>query len=347
VTEFTDTSLSLDTLYYYRIYALNDLGETFVEKTLSTPNIPDVPQDFNVIADIYHLATDVSWIDGALETGYEIQFSASPSGPFQASVSAAQDATQVTVNLPDPDTTYYFKMRAFNHVGNSNFTGIMEIHSAQSARAVTSMELVAGLNAISVTLNWEASSNATHYRIERSISAEAGFSIIKDLIPNTQTSYIDSDGLNPGEPYDYRLFSVNSLGENPWQDRVVMPSQAMVSNAPFNYDGWSVVDGQIDIGSSGTSICTLSDYNCLVILEADGFLQFQVTQFPVPGTIYALTYIMTIFTNEGANGNADALDYYHVNTSIHQYSRIFYLSQTQRLPRLLILNEKVYQRHYH
>jgi len=97
----------------------------------------------------------------------------------------------------------------------------------------------------------------------------------------------------------------------------VVTGPVIAANHDLVFDGWSVTNGQIDeTGTTGTSICAVGTYDCNTVAAGDGFKQIQVTAKPdTAGAVAGESYIMTIVTDQNANGTPGAgeLGFYDVS----------------------------------
>jgi len=98
---------------------------------------------------------------------------------------------------------------------------------------------------------------------------------------------------------------------------MVMGGSAMAANHDLVFDGWTVTNGQIDeVGTTGSSVCATTTYDCNTVASGDGFKQIQVTAVPgTAGAVAGESYIMTIVTDQNANGTpgAGSLGFYDVS----------------------------------
>ena len=222
---YQDMTVAIGTTYFYKVVTINDLDIAPVTTSITTPDLPLPPQDFNVIASIYNLSADVSWTDGANETSYEIAMSTAEAGPYNMTFGVAEDLSASTIALPNIDTTYYVKMKAINAVGSSDYSGPINIQSAHAANPVTNLNIVALADASSVTISWSASVNALAYRVERAISS-GPFTIVAEL-DNSTLSFTDGD-VDPGTRYYYEVYAINDAGENSVQGTLLTPAPPII-----------------------------------------------------------------------------------------------------------------------
>jgi hypothetical protein len=89
---------------------------------------------------------------------------------------------------------------------------------------------------------------------------------------------------------------------------------ATAANHDLTFGGWSVTGGQVDHTTAG--VCQNANYDCSVVAAGDGFKQIQVspsaTNTTTPSTE---SYIMTVVTDQGANGSygSGELGFYDVS----------------------------------
>lgn len=88
---------------------------------------------------------------------------------------------------------------------------------------------------------------------------------------------------------------------------MAMGGAATAANHDLTFGGWSVTGGQIDHTTAG--VCQNANYDCSVVAAGDGFKQIQVSP-SAQNTVTPSTesYIMTVVTDQGANGSHGAGD---------------------------------------
>lgn len=127
-THYTDVSTEPGTTYYYRVYAYNSVGESPASNSVSvasgnadiTQPPPAAPSSANATATGTTVVT-VTWKDNsANETGFRID--RSTTNAFSANlsiVSVPANTTSWTDTAVDGNTTYYYRIVAYNAGGNS------------------------------------------------------------------------------------------------------------------------------------------------------------------------------------------------------------------------------------
>jgi phosphodiesterase/alkaline phosphatase D-like protein len=212
-----DTSLSVSglaasTTYYYRVRAANEGG------TSGNSNIDSVTTLVPPIAAPPGLqATSVGstsfaavWNTVGGATGYRLDVSEDNFVTFLSGYSDLNvfgDSTKLVSGLV-PNTSYKFRVRAYDLTGSSINSAVANITTAPLPPIASD---ATGTSTTSFTANWSAATGATSYRL--------------DVLTNNSTTYVanyqDSTvtdtlllvtGLNPGTNYSYRVRAVNAGG---------------------------------------------------------------------------------------------------------------------------------------
>ncbi len=149
----------------------------------------------------------INWNNVSGATHYKLERATSSGGPWtQIYFSAASQYTDAGAHL-NPNTTYFYRVRAGNTGGESAFTAPASTTTFPAAPAVPT-----GLNpqangAQSVFVDWNAVISIGDYFLERSTSPSGPFSQIAIRSPS-QSNYIDSGPhLSASTTYFYRVRS--------------------------------------------------------------------------------------------------------------------------------------------
>lgn len=122
--------------------------------------------------------------------------------------------------------------------------------------AVTPTNLTAAAyGSAKVNLNWNASSNATSYKLERSESANGTFNVIAQNL--TQTTFED-ETVAPATTYYYRVKGVNILGDGPASANITATTAAFT--IPTKVAGVTAVGGNAFVSIDWTTQIDVTEY---------------------------------------------------------------------------------------
>jgi hypothetical protein len=122
VVTYTDTGLTQNTTYYYRVRATGTVGNgnySDVANATTLPQVPTPPSGLTATQIGMSANAKLQWTDNASdEDGFKIE--SSPDGSTWTEIdTAAADATQINVNSA---ANLYFRVRAYNGNGNSSYS---------------------------------------------------------------------------------------------------------------------------------------------------------------------------------------------------------------------------------
>lgn len=211
-TTYTDTSTpNYNTVYYYRVSAANAGGSSSPSNTASATSQPPAPGAPNGLAATSGgpTAVNLTWSDNASnETGFEIE--RAPQGGSYALVgTAAANAEQYSDTGLAVNTTYQYRVRAYNLGGYSAYTSAVTTTTPPAAPT----NLIATVSTSTrIQLDWtDNSTNETGFRIERSTN---NFATVTTFTVNANvTSYLNVS-LAANTTYSYRVCATNAHGSS-------------------------------------------------------------------------------------------------------------------------------------
>ena len=217
VLTFTDTGLTNGQTYFYKVSAMNSVGEgPLSSEASSTPaTVPSAPTMSSAVpgnAQVVLTWAAPSSNGGSSVSGYKI-YRGSAAGGETLQATLGNVLTYSNTGLTNGQT-YYFKVSAINSLGEGPQSN--EVSSTPASTPSSPLSLAASAGSAQVTLTWAApSSNGgaaiTSYKIYRGTSTggEAFLVSLGNVLTYTDT------GLTNGQTYYYKVSAVNSVGEGP------------------------------------------------------------------------------------------------------------------------------------
>jgi fibronectin type 3 domain-containing protein len=226
-TSYTHTGLTASTTYYYYIKAVNSAGESnyssYGSATTSssgsggTTSKPAAPTGVTATAQS-STTIRITWNAVSGATSYKVYIGQASYSTFTELI-----GTSTTTSYNDtacyPGETWYYKVSAVNSAGESALSSYASATTPSSGGGGTVtipnppygiMIRSASTTSSSLTVEWDASANATSYKLYRSTSSSGSFSVVYS---GSATTYTNT-GLSSGTTYYYKVTAVNSAGES-------------------------------------------------------------------------------------------------------------------------------------
>ncbi len=213
---YTDTTVSGSSLFYYRIIATNAAGDSLPSLiTSSTPLLPPAIPTNLIATPVSSTRINLTWTDGASETGSTIERSLdgltgwTPLITTPANATTYSDSTGLAASTP-----YYYRVRAANTAGNSDYSTIASATTlSQPAPAAPSNLLAVASSGTQINLTWSDNSlDETNFILERSANGVDGWTTLATPVANT-TAYSDTL-LTNGATWFYRIRATNLGGDS-------------------------------------------------------------------------------------------------------------------------------------
>ena len=249
-TNYTDTGLTGNTEYHYRVSTINASGTSSASTSASetTFGVPESPTGLTATS-LIGAEIKLDWVaptdnNGSAVSGYMIERS-TDNVTFSVLVA---DTTSTAVTYTDSGlttgTTYYYKISAINQYGTGTASGVASALASDVPAQVANLTATAQAGK-EIDLAWTAPNNGgsaiTGYQIERSTD---GGTTYTDLVANTNTpttSYTDIN-LTAGTTYYYKISAINFVGTG----ATSTPANALAGDRP---DQITVISATALVGS--------------------------------------------------------------------------------------------------
>lgn len=207
-TSITVTGLTRATTYYYRIYAINSLGESanYLEGNIQTLTaVPDAP-NLGASSRTFNSAT-IAWTPAADDGGTPITGYNVYNGSTKVNTTPiAASTTTYTITGLTPQTTYNFYVTAINARGESlKQTTPITLTTHPAPPSAPSNVTASNITQNSFTVTWDASTGVLEgYRVYLN-------NVLQNTTLNTTWNFT---GLSAGTSYAVKIESYNAGGSN-------------------------------------------------------------------------------------------------------------------------------------
>jgi fibronectin type 3 domain-containing protein len=247
ITSYDDTNVAVGVTYFYRVSAVNIMGEGPLSNEASATPLAVPSQPLNLIADAGLGYIVLTWDEPASDggspvTNYKVYKGLSPgSESFYIQIG---NITTYNDSSVLPGITYYYKVSAVNINGEGPQSN--GAHATPPNVPYAPLNLTADSGFGYVQLTWEEPESdggapITNYRIYRGTTS--GSEVFLVMIGNI-TTYNDTDVL-PGVTYYYRVSAVNIAGEGPLSNQASVTTPTIPS--PPRSPRISSGDGHVNI----------------------------------------------------------------------------------------------------
>ena len=235
-TTWTDTGRPDNTTYYYRVYARNATGNSPYSNVLNVTTLlaaPDAPTTL-VITGVSTSSITLMWSDGSdNELGFLIERSLQEGSGFSVVHTTAPNVeTYTNIGLND-NTTYYYRVRAYNAAGFSGYTLVQSATTQLSAPLPPGDLSLDNITASSIRLNWtDNSDNETGFQVERSLNPGTGF--VRITTTTSDVTTYTSTGLVQNTIYYFRVRAINPSGTSAYSNVIGGTTLLLPPDAPSN-----------------------------------------------------------------------------------------------------------------
>ncbi len=268
-------------LFVFASLAYAQLSRSVVKPPNPPSNLTAVATSANQVA--------LVWQDNSSdESGFKVERSVNDQSNFEEIAVTGTNITAFLDNTVIPSTLYYYRVRAFNAHGNSQYSNTVSVTTLDAPAPPS--DLVAGAaESVLVVLIWQDNSdNETGFRIERStIGSEEGFAQIGTSAENINF-YFDTTVIE-NTTYWYRVAAFNSQGFSVYSNVVSVTTPGDSEEPRLTISVSELPPSQTVV--AGTNQFTFANYH-LDATQSDEDLRL---------TIFPLEY------NVGGGGSATSL----------------------------------------
>ncbi|MDI6787690.1 MAG: fibronectin type III domain-containing protein, partial [Planctomycetota bacterium] len=249
-TAYTSTGLSPNTRYYFRVRAYNSATHSAycVETYATTLPLPPLAPGLLTAIAVSQSRIDLSWTDMSNnEEGFRIERKEGASGTYAeiAMVSAGVTSYSNTSGL-SPNTTYWYKVRAYNAGGDGDYSNETSATTLPLAPGAPSSLIATTVSAYRIDLSWsDNSDNELGFKIERKTSG--GTYVEIDSVSAGVTSYANTVGLAPATRYYYRVRAYNTGGNGVYSNETNDTTLPLPPTAPSSLTATAVSQFQINL----------------------------------------------------------------------------------------------------
>ncbi len=213
IETYSNTGLTPDTQYHYRVFAFNNGGEAYYSEITATTlkTVPAAPTELTLTCNSKDTVS-LSWTDNAVnEEGFRIERS-TDGAVFAAVNTLGPGVTSCSDSGLNADTAYWYRVTAYNNGGEAS-TSIKSVTTLKSIPHTPENFSAVSISESQVNLSWDdIAFNEEGYILERSNDGGGTFTPLATLSPDT-TSYSDTERTE-NYRYDYRIRAFNNGGES-------------------------------------------------------------------------------------------------------------------------------------
>lgn len=217
ITSFNFSGLIAGTQYQFRVRATNVCGDgnNVASPVASTDETPTVPTGLTA-TNATCTSFEANWTAATDADTYTLEvYDDASLNPANLVSSQNVAPTSTTVTTLNSSTNYFFRVRAENTCGVSNFTAVETI-ATDNIPADPTNPVANAITCTSFQASWTAAADAENYVVEV-IDATAGASYSAPTFTATitaPTTSADFSGLVESNSYEFRVRATNVCGES-------------------------------------------------------------------------------------------------------------------------------------
>jgi hypothetical protein len=172
---------------------------------------PNAPASLTITSSTRE-SLQLGWTDTSNnEIGFKVE-RATLTGSFTEIGVTAANATSFNNTSLTCDTSYRYRVRAYNHNGTSTYSNVLTASTNPCLEAPANLQ-AAATSTTAIKLTWtDASDNESGFRIELAPAGSTSWTQVAQVAANT-TTYTNT-GLTCSTAYQYRVFAYDAIGDS-------------------------------------------------------------------------------------------------------------------------------------
>ena len=223
VTTYTDDDDALldGTQYYYKVCAYNVAGSSSFSNAVNGTTLLAAPTSLAATA-VSSSEISLTWTDKSTsEVGFKIEQSPLDKLHYTEIATVGANVTSYMSSGLAERTKYYYRVRAYNAIATSAYSGEKNATTLSSIPAAPSVLTITSLTSGKVFLAWsDNSDNEAGFRIQRKKGATGTYAEIATPGANVTTYTDNDDALLDGTQYYYKICAYNAAGDSPFSNTV-------------------------------------------------------------------------------------------------------------------------------
>jgi len=249
VTSFSNTGLTTNTGYSYRVRAYNTSGNSGYSNVASAttlPNAPNVPVNLKGTA-MSNTTINLTWMDNSNnEEGFKIERRPSTAVTYTEIGTVGVNATSFSSTGLIPNTAYSYRVRAFNVGGNSAYSNVASATTFPNPPPAPSHLSATAISNNQIDLGWQDNStNELGFIIERKAGTSGAYAVI-DTVEANATNFVSLDLIGSVQ-YFYRVRAFNVTGNSSYSNEANAVTLPDPPAAPSNLVATAVTNKRIDL----------------------------------------------------------------------------------------------------
>lgn len=209
------------------------MGDTWSAAILGDPTNPPAAPDGLMATPISASQINLNWADNSTNEGAFLIERSPDNSTFSLVGYMGADATNWKDTGLSAATTYYYRVRARNAVGDSTNSSVASATTLNASLIPAPTGLIATPGYAKVYLSWNPVTGATNYNVKRSAKGGGPFTTIGS---STSTNFTDA-GLVNGTTYYYVVSAGDAFGEGSDSAQIsVTPTAMPVAHYRFDFN---------------------------------------------------------------------------------------------------------------